>query len=88
MPEHAHAEEQKTDLGETAAWFLAGTMVGVMLGVLFAPRSGRETRGAIAGTSRDLYDRGVDYYEKGREMMDDAADLFERGKKLASGEIE
>ncbi len=70
------------------SWFLAGAVLGVLVGILWAPRSGRDTRDALSGTSRELYGRSREYYEKGRQFMDDAADLFERGRRLASGGIE
>jgi gas vesicle protein len=36
--------------------FLAGAAVGAAIGVLFAPRSGRETRARMAGRARDAKD--------------------------------
>jgi gas vesicle protein len=36
--------------------FLAGAAVGAAIGVLFAPRSGRETRERMAGRARDAKD--------------------------------
>lgn len=45
--------------------FLAGLGIGIGLGILFAPMSGEETRdnltqraGDLAGSARDLVDRG------------------------------
>ena len=34
-------------------WFLAGLGFGALLGVLYAPRSGRETRTAIRNTAQE-----------------------------------
>lgn len=77
-------------------WFLAGAAVGVSVGMLYAPKSGKETRKYIGETAqdgrevvetsgKDLFDRGKDLYDRGRKIADDAADLFERGKKLVQG---
>ncbi|MGH6960190.1 MAG: YtxH domain-containing protein, partial [Dongiaceae bacterium] len=54
-------------------------------GVLFAPKSGRETRRYIvektnegreyvAEQGRELYSKGRQIYEKGKEMAEDAAE--------------
>jgi gas vesicle protein len=78
------------------AWFLVGAVIGAGAAILYAPRSGRDTRdfltrrtqegaGAVEATSRDLVDRSRDFYEKGRELVEDAVDLFERGRKLMRG---
>jgi len=74
-------------------WFLAGAAVGAGIALLYAPKSGRDTRRligrkarhggeAVAEISRDLWDKGRDLYEKGRQVADDAAELFERGRRL------
>ncbi len=73
-------------------WFLAGAAVGAALGLLFAPKSGREIRRLITDTTadgrdylveagRDVYSKGRDIYEKGKDLADDAAEMFERGRK-------
>ncbi len=78
------------------AWFLVGAAIGVGDAVLFATRSGRDTRDylsrrthegreAVEATGRDIVDRGRDFYDKGRELVEDAVDLFERGRKLMRG---
>ena len=70
--------------------------VGAACALLYAPKSGRDTRDllaqkaqeasdAVTGTSRDLYGRGKDVIDKGKQVVDDAAALFERGRKLARG---
>ena len=79
------AMEQPACRAGRLTWFFVGAVAGVALGVLFAPRSGKELRRAISGGSRDLCDRGYDFFEKSRQLVDDATDLFERGRKLARG---
>lgn len=74
-------------------WFLAGAAVGAGIALLYAPKSGRDTRrligrkarhsrDAVAEIGRDLLDKGRDLYEKGRQVADDAAEMFERGRRL------
>lgn len=84
------------DDSSNIGWFLAGTVVGLSLGMLFAPKSGKDTREYIGQSAQDgreameasgkeLMERGKELYERGRQIADDAADLFERGKKLVQG---
>ncbi len=77
-------------------WFLIGAALGAACALLYAPKTGKETRNlitqkaqeagdAVTGTSRDLYERGRDVYGKGKQVVDDAAALFDRGRKLVRG---
>ena len=78
------------------AWFFAGAAIGAAIALLYAPKSGEETRqllkdkalegkAALADNTRDILDKSRGLYEKGKEMADDAANLFDRGRKLAQG---
>ena len=73
-------------------WFIAGAAVGAAVALLYAPKSGRETRRYLghkasegrehlAEAGREVYEKGRDLYERGKGLADDAADLFERGRK-------
>jgi gas vesicle protein len=44
-----------------------GGLIGVVLGVLCAPKSGKETREDIVRTTEDLLSRGKEEYEKAVE---------------------
>ena len=81
------------DSGSSIAWFLAGAAAGAAIALLYAPKTGKDTRKLIHKTPRDgrkaventgeeLMERGKELYERGRKIADDAAELFERGKKL------
>jgi gas vesicle protein len=70
----------------TITWFLAGMGVGATVALLFAPKSGKETRRLIArnaersreyleDTAERLRDRGKDLYDKGRDVARDARDM-------------
>jgi gas vesicle protein len=45
------AEENKSSYG--VAWFLAGLGVGALVGILYAPKAGRETREELATGARE-----------------------------------
>jgi gas vesicle protein len=73
-------------------WFLAGLGIGALVGVLYAPKSGKETRddlvaGALDARERanQLYSQGVDqvgqYVEQGKQV---AGQYVEQGKQVAS----
>jgi gas vesicle protein len=86
----------KDDGGSGIVWFVAGAFVGASVALLYAPKSGKDTRkyiskttekskDALAGSGKELVDRGKDLYDKGRALAGEAADLFERGRKLVQG---
>jgi len=77
--------------------FLIGGATGAALALLFAPRSGEETRELItdaaregARRARDVADRGRDIGERavgrGRQLVDDAAQTVSRqADRVAEG---
>ena len=88
--------------GSAFSWFLAGLGLGSLLGVLYAPRPGQETReGLVAGAlgSTDYVKRrGVeagraagDYLERGKGQLTDyrgqLTDFAARGKDQLSGYV-
>jgi gas vesicle protein len=99
MPNEPIAETEANGQDEgvsTIAWFLTGAVIGVTVAVLFAPKSGHDTRRflsdktqqgkeAVAHTGSDIIDAGRDVFERGRKLVEDAAELFERGRKLVRG---
>jgi gas vesicle protein len=77
-------------------WFIAGIGLGAAVALLYAPKSGKDTRkylgrtaqdsrDAVEASGRELMDKGKELYDRGKEIAEDAADLFERGKKLVQG---
>jgi gas vesicle protein len=62
-----------------------GGFIGVVLGILYAPKSGKETREDIARTTEDLLSKGKEEYEKAVARSKSAYD--EAVKRLKGLEI-
>ena len=68
------------NVGSKVTYFLVGLGIGALVGVLFAPKSGEETRRFLS----DKADEGRDFAQKkARELRERADDLIERGKEAA-----
>lgn len=67
--------------------FLLGGLTGAALAILYAPRSGRETRELLGEKLKEGADRGREFRErvgtKGREMVDEASEYLNKGKETA-----
>jgi|SRR5579872_2692178 len=58
--------------------FFLGLGVGIGVGLLFAPKSGQETREILKGKA----DEGKEYLKRrSSELRDSATDIIERGKE-------
>ena len=69
------------DNSNSLLWFLAGLGFGALMGVLYAPRSGRETRDAIKNTAQE----GGEYIKtRGREAKETVSQWVDRGKDVVS----
>jgi len=69
------------NVGSKVSFFLVGLGIGALVGVLFAPKSGEETRDYLTKKA----DEGKDYAQrKARELRERADELVERGKDVAS----
>jgi gas vesicle protein len=78
------------------AWFLTGVVLGATVAVLYAPKSGKDTRqfisekthlgkDAVTETGKDVVEASKEMFDRGRKLVEDAADLFDRGRKLVKG---
>jgi gas vesicle protein len=68
-------------IGSSLAFLLAGMGIGAGLAILFAPKSGRETRKYIARRAEG----GKNYVTAvGKELRRQAEDAVDRGKDLAA----
>jgi gas vesicle protein len=72
-------------------WFMAGLGLGALAGILLAPKSGRETRKAIARGANDglehLTALGRDTRERVSHMMDLTKRSLDRKKQQAGAVI-
>ncbi|MDW8055151.1 MAG: YtxH domain-containing protein [Elusimicrobiota bacterium] len=59
--------------GSNLLAFLLGVTVGAILGILFAPAEGKETRKKIAKYLEELEEKGEEYLEKGKEFIEEEA---------------
>ena len=75
----------ENNVGSKVSYFLVGLGIGALVGVLFAPKSGEETREYLTQKAEE----GKVYAQrKARELRDRADDLVERGKQVASKQKE
>src|SRR5581483_4732914 len=49
-------------------WFLAGLGIGALVGVLYAPKSGKETRDDLMQSAMEARDKANELYSPGREQ--------------------
>src|SRR6202451_4544909 len=71
--------------GAKISYFLVGLGIGALVGILFAPKSGEETRDHLSQRAEE----GKEYAQrKARELRERAEDLVERGKQVASKQKE
>jgi gas vesicle protein len=89
-------EERDSYLGDCAsrlAWFLTGAAIGATVAILYAPKSGKDTRKyithraqqgkhAVTETSKDIVDASKEMFDRGRKLVDEAADLFDHARKM------
>ena len=69
------------NVGSKVTYFLVGLGVGALVGILFAPKSGDETREFLSKKA----DEGRDFAQrKARELRERADDLIERSKEVAT----
>lgn len=76
---------ENNNVGSKVSFFLVGLGIGALVGILFAPKSGEETREYLAQKA----DEGREYAQrKARELRERAEDVLERGKTVATRQKE
>jgi gas vesicle protein len=97
MSDHRDPSNETQGQGSSnLAWFLTGALIGATAAMLYAPKSGKQTRlyiadktqqgkDAVTGATQDIADTSRDLFERGRKLVEDASDLFDRGRKLVKG---
>ena len=71
------------NVGSKISFFLVGLGIGAVVGILFAPKSGEETREFLSQKA----DEGREYAQrKAQELRERAEDLVERSKQVVTRE--
>ncbi len=71
--------------GGSFLWFLAGLGVGAVVGVLYAPQSGDETREVIRSKAQESSDRARHHARKAREQ---AGEWVDKGRDVLNQQKE
>ena len=66
-------------------WFLAGLGIGALIGVLYAPKSGRETREDIVSGALEAKERAAILAQRGAET---ASQYVAQGKQVAGDYVD
>lgn len=78
--------------GSGFMWFLAGLGLGALVGVLYAPRSGAETRQAIMDKAEEgreyMMTRARDAREQANAWVDRGREAYSRQKDQISAAVE
>src|SRR2546426_3525658 len=73
------------NFGSKVTYFVVGLGLGALVGILFAPKSGEETRDFLV----EKADEGSKYAQrKARELKERAEDLIEKSKEVAARQKE
>jgi gas vesicle protein len=76
------AEDTKT---YGLAWFVAGLGVGALVGILYAPKSGREMREDLASGARE----GTEYLRnRSRQAAEEMSAMVDRGREQMNEYVE
>jgi gas vesicle protein len=75
----------ENNVGSKVSFFLVGLGIGALIGILFAPKSGEETREYLTSKA----DEGREFAQrKARELRERAEDLIERSKEIMAKQKE
>ena len=78
--------------GEKVLWLLAGLGIGAGVALLFAPKSGKETRrylkhmaeegrDKVVETGEEIRGKGKEVYERGKAVVDEAMEFVDRSRR-------
>ena len=71
------------NVGAKVSYFIVGLGIGALVGILFAPKSGDETRELLSKKATE----GREYAQKkARELRERAEDLIERSKDIMNSQ--
>jgi gas vesicle protein len=78
--------------GSKVVFFLAGLGIGAIVALLFAPKSGKETRDFIAQKADEGRDyvknKSVEFRKQAEDAVDKGKDLVTKQKELLSAALE
>jgi len=63
----------------SVVFFIIGGLVGAVLGIMFAPQSGVETRKKLKDTAANLGDKAIDVYDTTKHKVEK---LIEHGRDI------
>jgi gas vesicle protein len=85
MVRWAQEEAMNENGGSKFSYFLVGMGIGALIGILFAPKSGEETREYL----RQKAEEGRDFAQrKARELRERADEFIDRGKEVVQRQKE
>lgn len=86
------ADQENSSTSGVLLSFIVGGIAGAALAVLFAPRSGRETREMLADQMKDGMAKGRDLKNdvvaRGERLRDDAVDFLEERKERLGAAVD
>jgi gas vesicle protein len=77
--------DNESNAGASLGWFFAGLGLGALIGVLYAPKSGAETRDDIVKASLDAKEKAA---ALAQQSLDKANDYVAQGKQVASDYVD
>ena len=78
--------EQETKKWATyAGYFISGTVVGAVLGVLYAPKAGKETRDDLSFWLKEKREKGRVEYQAIKEALETGRRTFRAKEKELAG---
>jgi gas vesicle protein len=80
MTRKAHKETEVVDKQRLRTFVLGGA-VGALVGILLAPRSGKELRGSLANRAGEARERGRERYFGAQEQMRDRLAASRKGSR-------
>ena len=79
------SDDRDSGAGDVILAFLLGGITGAALALLYAPRSGKETRDMLGERIRETAERGRELRtqaeRRGKELLDEASGYVERQKE-------
>ncbi len=79
--------EERGSLWSNLKSFIFGSLAGVVLGMLFAPKAGKELRKDIRSKTDDMIERGKESYQTQSKKVQEALETSKQAAAQKSNEI-